>query len=107
MKNEKAGAATNIAQAIETAWGIFPADANKRIVLISDGVETRGDVLRAGLRGKAFGVQIDTVPIYPSDAPEVMIERIDAPMQVKQGEAVSSGGVCPQQSRGFRRGAPA
>ena len=85
-EDEKAGAATNIAQAIETAWGIFPADANKRIVLISDGVETRGDVLRAGLRGKAFGVQIDTVPIYPSDVPEVMIERIDAPMQVKQGE---------------------
>ena len=85
-EDEKAGAATNIAQAIETAWGIFPADANKRIVLISDGVETRGDVLRAGLRGQAFGVQIDTVPIYPSDAPEVMIERIDAPMQVKQGE---------------------
>ena len=85
-EDEKAGAVTNIAQAIETAWGIFPADANKRIVLISDGVETRGDVLRAGLRGKAFGVQIDTVPIFPSDAPEVMIERIDAPMQVKQGE---------------------
>ena len=85
-ENEKSGAGTNIAQAIETAWGIFPADANKRIVLISDGVETRGDVLRAGLRGKAFGVQIDTVPIFPSDKPEVMIERIDAPMQVKQGE---------------------
>ena len=85
-ENEKVGAGTNIAQAIETAWGIFPADANKRIVLISDGVETRGDVLRAGLRGRTFGVQIDTVPIYPSDAPEVMIERIDAPMQVKQGE---------------------
>ena len=84
--DEKAGAATNLAQAIKTAWGIFPADANKRIVLISDGVETRGDVLRAGLRGKAFGIQIDTVPIYPSDEPEVMIERIDAPMQVKQGE---------------------
>ena len=85
-EDEKVGAATNIAQAIETAWGIFPADTNKRIVLISDGVETRGDMLRAGLRGKAFGVQIDTVPIFPSDTPEVMIERIDAPMQVKQGE---------------------
>ena len=85
-ENKKAGASTNITQAIETAWGIFPADVNKRIVLISDGVETRGDVLRTGLRGKAFGVQIDTVPIFPSDKPEVMIERIDAPMQVKQGE---------------------
>ena len=79
------GDTTNIAQAIETAWGIFPANVNKRIVLITDGVETQGDAIHTGLRGKDFGVQIDTVPIYPSDAPEVMLERIDAPAQVKQG----------------------
>ena len=83
--DENAGDTTNIAQAIETAWGIFPANANKRIVLITDGVETQGDAIHAGLRGKGFGVQIDTVPIYPNDDPEVMLERIDAPAQVKQG----------------------
>ena len=83
--DENAGDTTNIAQAIETAWGIFPANANKRIVLITDGVETQGDAIHAGLRGKGFGVQIDTVPIYPNDDPEVMLERIEAPAQVKQG----------------------
>ncbi len=83
--DEDAGDTTNIAQAIETAWGIFPANANKRIILITDGVETQGDAIHTGLRGKGFGVQIDTVPIYPSDEPEVMLERIDAPAQVKQG----------------------
>ena len=83
--NEDAGDTTNIAQAIETAWGIFPANANKRIVLITDGVETQGDAIHTALRGKDFGVQIDTVPIYPNDDPEVMLERIDAPAQVKQG----------------------
>ena len=83
--DEDAGDTTNIAQAIETAWGIFPANASKRIVLITDGVETQGDAIHAGLRGKGFGIQIDTVPIYPNDDPEVMLERIDAPAQVKQG----------------------
>ena len=83
--DEDAGDTTNIAQAIETAWGIFPANANKRIVLITDGVETQGDAIHTALRGKDFGVQIDTVPIYPNDDPEVMLERIDAPAQVKQG----------------------
>ena len=83
--DEDAGDTTNIAQAIETAWGIFPANANKRIVLITDGVETQGDAIHAGLRGKGFGIQIDTVPIYPNDDPEVMLERIEAPAQVKQG----------------------
>ena len=83
--DEDAGDTTNISQAIETAWGIFPANANKRIVLITDGIETQGDAVHMVLRGKDFGVQIDTVPIYPSDDPEVMLERIDAPAQVKQG----------------------
>ena len=83
--DEDAGDTTNIAQAIETAWGIFPANANKRIVLITDGVETQGDAVHTALRGKDFGIQIDTVPIYPSDEPEVMVQRLDMPAQVKQG----------------------
>lgn len=83
--DEEAGDTTNIAQAIETAWSVFPSNANKRIVLISDGIETKGDAVHTGLRGKDFGIQIDTVPIYPSDKPEVMVQRIDAPAQVKQG----------------------
>ena len=83
--DEDAGDTTNIAQAIETAWGIFPANANKRIVLITDGVETRGDAVHTALRGKDFGIQIDTVPIYPSDEPEVMVQKLDMPAQVKQG----------------------
>ncbi len=88
-EDEEAGDATNIAQAVEMAWGVFPANANKRIVLVTDGVETQGDAIHTGLRGQDFGVQIDTVPLYPSDEPEIMLERIDAPAQVKQGEPFS------------------
>ena len=40
--DEDAGDATNIAQAIEMAWGVFPANANKRIVLVTDGVRDAG-----------------------------------------------------------------
>ncbi|MDE0324172.1 MAG: VWA domain-containing protein [Candidatus Poribacteria bacterium] len=87
--DEDAGDTTNIAQAIETAWGTFPANANKRIVLITDGVETQGDAVHTALRGKDFGIQIDTVPLYPSDEPEVMVQRLDMPAQVKQGAPFS------------------
>ena len=58
--DEDAGDTTDIAQALEKAWGFFPANANKRIVLITDGVETQGDALHTALRGKDFGIQIDT-----------------------------------------------
>ena len=83
--DEDAGDTTDIAQALEKAWGFFPANANKRVVLITDGVETQGDALHTALRGKDFGIQIDTVPVYPSDEPEVMVQRLDMPAQVKQG----------------------
>ena len=83
--DEDAGDTTNIAQAIETAWGTFPANANKRIVLVTDGVETQGNAVHTALRGKDFGIQIDTVPLYPSDEPEIMVQRLDMPAQVKQG----------------------
>ena len=64
--DEAAGDATDIAQAIEMAWGIFPTDTNRRIVLISDGTETHGNGIRAGFgEEKTFGVQLDTVPILP------------------------------------------
>ncbi|MCG9128735.1 VWA domain-containing protein, partial [Candidatus Poribacteria bacterium] len=84
-EDEDAGDTTNISQAIETAWSVFPANANKRIILITDGLETQGDAIHTALRGKEFDIQIDTVAIYPSDDPEVMVQRIDAPAQVKQG----------------------
>ena len=83
--DEEAGDTTNIAEAIETAWGFFPANANKRIVLITDGVETQGEAIHTALRGKDFGIQIDTVPIHPSDEPEVMVQKLNMPAQVKQG----------------------
>ena len=95
--DEDAGDTTNIAQAIETAWGMFPANANKRIVLITDGVETQGEAIHTALRGKDFGIQIDTVPIYPSDEPEVMVQRLDMPAQVKQGCSVQCRSYHPQQ----------
>ena len=88
-QDEDAGDTTNIEKAIETAWSVFPANANKRIVLVTDGIETLGDAVHTALRGKDFGIQIDTVPIFPSDEPEVMVQRIDAPAQVKQGAPFS------------------
>ena len=105
--DEGAGDATDIAQSIGMAWGIFPADTNRRIVLISDGTETHGNGVRAGLRGKTFGVQIDAVPIYPSDVPEVVMKRLDAPVQGHAGRTVPSGSTYPQQPRGFRGDSPA
>jgi Mg-chelatase subunit ChlD len=79
---------TDIAKALNTAWGIFPSGYAKRVVLISDGNETIGDALQAAreMNLPPFGVQIYAYPLYPSEKPEVLVERIDSPTQVKRGE---------------------
>ena len=84
-EEEDPGDATDIAQAIDTAWSIFPANVCKRILLFTDGVETRGDALHTGLLGKS-DLQIDTIPIYPGQQPEVMVREIHTPIQIKEKE---------------------
>ena len=78
--------ATDVAHAIETAWGVFPAKANRRLVLMSDGVETKGSAVEVARRSREFGIQIDTIPLNSPEKPEALVERVSLPQRVKQGE---------------------
>ena len=57
-------------------------------VLFSSAMVLRHAVMRCApdCAGKPLGYRSTPCLSSPSDAPEVMIERIDAPIQVKQGE---------------------
>ncbi|MGH7200473.1 MAG: hypothetical protein ACREJB_07700, partial [Planctomycetaceae bacterium] len=74
---------TDIAGTIEVAAAAIPPHYVPRIVLLTDGNETRGDALRAALSG---GITIDAVPLQTRDEPEVQVARVDVPAQVAQGE---------------------
>src|SRR5690606_18385212 len=50
------GAATNIQAAMQLAYGVLPPGKLKRLVLFSDGVETRGNLLAEASRARRFGV---------------------------------------------------
>lgn len=76
----QADAATDIAGAIRLARTLIPPDATGRLVLISDGVETRGESLRAvEERAGRVRVPVDVVPLAFSIEQEVVVERLDAP----------------------------
>ena len=69
-EDEKAGATTNIAQAIETAWGIFPADANKRIVLLAMALRRAVMCCALGYVGKPLGYKLTPCPSTPAMSPK-------------------------------------
>ncbi len=78
---------TNIAEAIQLGLALFPADAEKRLVLLSDGGENEGRAIEAARLAAARGVPIDIVDlaINSSDA-EALIARLEAPARVRDNQ---------------------
>ncbi len=87
---------TDMAQAIRLALAAFPRDATRRMVIISDGVSTRGDPIAAAREGGAGGngvegvsVPIDVVPLTYNLEREVLIDALDAPTVAPSGAVVA------------------
>ncbi|HEY0583024.1 MAG TPA: VWA domain-containing protein, partial [Chloroflexota bacterium] len=76
---------TDLASAIRVSAGLVRGSSNPRVVLLSDGAATGGD-LGAALR-EAGDVPVDVVPLArPPDSPEVQIEAVQGPQYVRAGE---------------------
>ncbi len=77
---------TNLAQAMRLAQASFAEDTAKRIVVLTDGNENLGD---AGEQARALaddGVGIDVVPVRYEKRGEVIVEKIAAPTNVREGQ---------------------
>lgn len=74
---------TNLAAAIEVAAAAIPPHCVPRIVLLTDGNQTQGDVLKTAL---GSDVEISTWPLQTRDDPEVQVSEVEVPAQVAQGE---------------------
>jgi len=72
---------TDIAAAIRLALASFPEGAARRILVISDGNENRGDVLKEAKTARLNGVPVDVVPIKYQYENEIVADRIDAPRE--------------------------
>jgi uncharacterized membrane protein len=81
---------TNIAEAIQLGLALFPADAEKRLVLLSDGGENEGQAVEAARLAAVRGVPIDVVDLAltSSDA-EALVARLEAPASVREGQLAS------------------
>lgn len=79
---------TNLEAAVRRALAELPADTASRLVLLSDGVETRGDVLAAAAAAVAADVPIDVVPLDQKTFADVRVVSVRAPAHADEGEAI-------------------
>jgi len=79
------GAATNLAGALRLAQAVFPPDAAKRVVIISDGNQNTGDAAAQAQQLAELGIGIDVLPIELGGSSEVAIEKIVLPQDIRQG----------------------
>ncbi|UCC63332.1 MAG: VWA domain-containing protein [Anaerolineae bacterium] len=78
---------TDIAGALQLALALFPDEGAKRIVLLSDGRENLGRGLSQAELAAAHDIELTFVPLGgPEGDVEVLVETLDAPADVRQGQ---------------------
>ncbi|HUY19915.1 MAG TPA: VWA domain-containing protein [Candidatus Binataceae bacterium] len=77
------GGATNLGSALTTALGIFPADAEKRVVLLSDGNQTAGNALAEAPALAQDGVRVFAAAPPPSSLRRVALTALQVPDPVR------------------------
>jgi uncharacterized membrane protein len=82
--------ATNLESALKLAQASFLEDSAKRIVILTDGNQTLGSAEITAQRLSESGIGIDVVPVRLNTKTEVLVEKIDVPGYVRQGQTVDA-----------------
>ncbi len=80
------GSATDISTALQLAYGLYPEGYLRRAVVVSDGVQTDGDLLAEANRARLYGVRLDVVPDRRSVPGEVAVRELRVPDKVHEQE---------------------
>ena len=80
--------ASDIGAALRLATALFPDDAQKRIVLLSDGNDTTGSGQAEAALSAARGVRIETRQIGLGANDEILVERASSPSTTRLGEEI-------------------
>jgi uncharacterized membrane protein len=77
---------TNLSGAMQRAMAMFPHDAAKRVVLVTDGNQNIGDALEEARAMADAGVSIDVLPVPLEQATEVSVESVALPADVRRDQ---------------------
>jgi len=85
-RRDEAPPRTRLERAVQLATSLFPPGHLRRLVVISDGIETEGDVLTLAPRLTEAGVRVFAVPITDAPAREVAVTGIDVEGSPRVGQ---------------------
>jgi uncharacterized membrane protein len=85
-RGTSASASTNIQAALELGYALFPPGYVKRALVLSDGVETEGDLLAESNRARGFGVKLFAVPYRNPPPGEISVVGLHVPDKVDVGQ---------------------
>lgn len=80
---------SDLAAALKLAQAAFPEDTMKRVVLVSDGNENRGESLREALNARSNKIAVDVIPVRYRYDREVLVEKVTVPSDAQRGETVN------------------
>jgi Mg-chelatase subunit ChlD len=87
IASEVDGAATNIARALQVGLASFPAAGARQLVLLTDGNENVAAATEAAVIARSLGTAVSALPLgRPLGEPEVRVQNLMLPGQVKAGE---------------------
>ncbi len=78
--------ATDLAAGLRLAGATLPRDFTRRVVLVSDGRQTRGDAIGAARELAAAGTPVDVLPVGAASSADVRLASVDLPRTAYQGE---------------------
>lgn len=80
---------TDLSAGVRLALAVKPTDAATRILLVTDGNQTNGNVLQAAEAAKAMGIPIDVLPLRYRYDREVIVDRLVTPASAREGETLN------------------
>lgn len=79
---------TDLAAALRGAAAVLPTEGSRRIIALTDGVETAGNARAAAAELADQGIAVDIVQLDTGRASDALVSRVDAPVVVREGETV-------------------
>ncbi len=70
---ESDGAQTDLAEAVDLARCLFPPGSARTMVLVGDGMETRGDLKRTARKAAAADIVLHAIPVAGRKRPDVRV----------------------------------
>jgi Ca-activated chloride channel homolog len=80
------GAGTDVQSAIQLGYGLYPSGYLPRMVIVSDGNQTRGDLLSEAYRAKDMGVRLSWRTFAQDQVQEIRVVGLHVPDEIKVGQ---------------------